>query len=214
MIAIFLILAAHALVWCQGPLDRDLASLRSMVRYQMATDGRAIGLLTNTAVNYAINRALVQVCHDYPALTKYDTILATYDAINYALPSDFDRMRIAYRKANDSIVTITAKTVDEMAEKLSIPKSGPIIYYYTSGQNIVLLPVTQNYDGDTVIIDYFAIDAQLTDSTDSINIPQRYVEKVVDYACFIMAGVRGDYQAAAFYLGVYENKAIVEEMKK
>ena len=210
---IALLLATTAVT--QGPVGRSLATLRLMVRYQLSTQGRATGQLTNTTVHYAINRAIAQVCAKYPAIDKMDTIVTTAGTMTYALNTDFDRIRIAYRFTADSVVSLQPKNVDTLAAMFAIKVSKNPGYYYTSGSNIVLLPVPTNYDGDSILIDYYAIDEMLTDSTDSTVIPQEYIEKVIELSCAILSATRKDYGDAMWYWQLFDDKrAPLEELKK
>jgi len=215
ILACFLILGLHAMVFCQGAVDRDLASLRKVVKYQTSTKGRSTGVMTDSTVDYAINRAVIQVCAKYPAINKFDTIVTTAGTSVYALNSDFDRIRIVYLIAPDSVISLQPKEVDSMASMFSILKTGTPGYYYTSGGYITLLPPPTNEDGDSILIDYFAQDAMLSATTDSTVIRTKYLEKVVEYACMILSGTRHDWQSATFYQTTFKDMPIpFEEIMK
>lgn len=221
IIAIFLIFCLHVFVFSQA-VDRDLASLRAMVRHQLATEGRATGLLTNTTVDYAINRAIAQVCTKYPALAKLDTVFVTQDSMGVGLNTDFDRIigvkRFAAEENPDQpdqvVVALTYKHPDSLPKDMGTEQAGKekddylhsIKYFYTVGNRLMLWPKTSSLVADSFLVEYYAQDEMLVDSTDSTLIYYRYIEKVINHACMSLSGTRKDYGDAYFYWNLYEDK--------
>lgn len=220
-IAVFvLVFWLHIALFAQGPIDRDLESLRSIIRYQLTTKGIATGLLTDATVDYAINRAIVQTCTKYPAIEKMDTVVVTNDSVGAGLNPDFDRIKGLIKFYGDTTEAMIYKPPDILPEVMGTKESGiedldknETRYYYTNGLRLMVWPKPADGSPDTFLVEYYAIDAMLSASTDSTAIYQKYIEKVINYACVILSGTRRQYNDANFYFNLYRDE-MVGDVKK
>lgn len=212
LIACFVIMALHATAFAQGAIDRDLASLRKVVKYQLSTKGRATGALTDSTVDYALNRASVQTCTRYPAIEKLDTLYLTRDSMGLGMAADFDRIKAVKKFAGDTVMSIVYKHPDSLPKEMGTWKiakePGDLRYFYTTGQRLMIWPKSTNYETDSILVEYYAQDAMLSSVTDSTAIHTKYIDKLVEYACMILSGTRHQWQDAAFYQAMFKDKPI------
>lgn len=202
----------------QSPIGRDLASLRRGCYYQLPGCTTSTSIISTSVVDFAINRAIAETCKKYPAIEKLDTIGVSKDDEGVALNSDFLRIKKVFRMGSDTLryplAPIPTDSVfsfqGDLKNHYHEDKNSllSIKYFSTFGKRLLLhpKPAKLNADPDSFLVYYFAQDAMLVNSTDSTAVSSDYTEKVILYACAVLSATRRDYQAAAFYMNMFEPK--------
>jgi hypothetical protein len=208
-----LILILSGLVHAAGPISGLTTELREGVRAQLRGQTTATTLLSNAVVDWAINRGLSQTCADFPAYEKLDTVTVSKSGEGAALPSDFVEVKAVYRMIGDTmrfplmylppdtIASHEASNVlGEQGTEVNAANSLP--YYHTHAGRLLFHPKSKATKNDTMLVEYYAMDAPLDDSTDTAHVEAKYMEKVILYACWALSVTQGDGRAAA-YLAAY-----------
>lgn len=193
--------------------DPSQDSLRYKVYHQLNIIGTSGSTRITAAVaNNALNRALTQVCMEFPALEKIETVAIFSDSEGAALSDDFDRIHKVFKKLGDSarlpMTLVTVDSLEVIYPKVTdnIQKKGSLLSpnkVWTHGKRLYAHPKPRRTQADSFVVHYYAIDAEMASGTDSANILDRYLEKVILYAAGILSVTREDYAAAAFYLNLY-----------
>ena len=204
-------------VQAQGPVGRSLTYLRAALRAQLRSKTGS-DLLTNAALDYAINRGIARVCAQYPAIEKLDTVAISQDNEGSALNTDFDRVKSVYRMSGDTIrlaltylppesvsVVLGLRTELSEAEKRRLER---LQYFYTTGLRLMVLPKPSKpaADPDSFLVEYYAQGEMLSDTTDSTAIVYAYIDKVIHYAAVLLSGTRANYADGYFYWSLFRDE--------
>lgn len=201
----------------QGPVGRSLSYLRGALRAQLRAKTGS-DLLTNSAIDFAINRAISRVCAQYPAIEKIDTVVINQDSEGGALNTDFDRAKAVYRMSGDTIrlaltclmpdsiaAVLGSRTESSEADRSSLSRSR---YFYTTGRRLMVLPKPSRpaADPDSFLVEYYAQDEMLSDTTDSTAIVYGYIDKVIHFAAVLLSGTRANYADGYFYWSLFRDE--------
>jgi len=200
-----------------------LDSLRARLELRLNLPAGGNNLVTVGVMNAALNEAVGEVCQDFNAYPRFDTLVARPDSEGMALPTDFLRLRAVYRiipkygsqpavrfplepvAAGDSLW----RAIKDLAELELEPgdQIGP--RRYSLGNRLLLHP---KYDrrsaADTALylIDYYAIAPLMAADTDTVAVDPKYRAALLDKAAELCATVRQDWTVAAKWLEAYEVK--------
>ena len=191
-----------------------LDSLQISCYQQLRVDTAGTAYMTDQMVRFALNRGLAQVCIDFPALEKMDTVVVDKDAAGGALASDFLRIEKVFKMIGDTLwipvqyVTLdslyaVAPTADGyMHDKANIADPR---YCYTFAQRLLFHPkdAKASTDADTFLVLYYAADDRLLDDTSTVAILPEYIPALIDYACADLAALKRDLQESMFYRSRY-----------
>lgn len=190
-----------------------LDSLRTMVYEQSLVPKVGTPIVTDSVTNRFVNRAIQKVCVDFPAIEATDTVVSAVGTIEYALNTDFLRLKNIFKLTTYQDLKIIYSLSFPPAESWFEAKAGEIggqgdpqekpepRYASAFNDNVYLYPTPQR--ADSFVVTYYAIDRQLV-SVDSItNIRPEFREAIVWYGAFLVATRRGDYDRAKFCLDVY-----------
>ena len=209
--ALLIILLLAGPVMATGPISGLMTELREGVRAQLRGQTTATTLLSNSVVDWAINRGLSQTCSDFPAYEKLDTVMVSKEGEGAALPSDFVEVKAVFRIIGDTVrYPLQYMPADTLAKNYAIGSSTPdepntvrsLQYYHTHAGQLIFDPKSRATKDDTMLVEYYAMDAPLDDSTDTAHVKAKYLEKVILYACWALSVTEGDGRAAA-YLAAY-----------
>lgn len=205
-----------------------LDSLREAVFAQLNIRPGGSRRITAEIVNKALNRGQAQVCIDYPALEKIDTVLVNRYDTGGTLPADFRSLRSVWRCIGDTVyvpLTIinpdSARILISQYQEMKHDKQNPLspMYCWTHGRKLRLWPrfIGGTTTVDTLQIEYFALGAALVNDSDSTRIAPDYINKLIFYACADVSAVRLDFEEAAYYLARYAAQPVSDrrqELKK
>jgi len=154
------------------PLDSLVSFRRAVLQDQGLPYGGAT-VTSMATVDSAINRAAFAISTFYPAIPKLDTVWGIEDSSIYPFNDDFISLGWIMTKDYD---TVQFRIVGGYFVRFGTPD-----------------------DIDTMLIAYFATATEMG-ATDTTTIDRKYRERVVDYANYLIAKVRGQHQAAALFL--------------
>jgi hypothetical protein len=194
-----------------------LATMQEQVLTRLHINAQDGDRLTSVVdVRNAINRGIVETCRKYPAIEKRDTVVVTDTGGPPALPADFDRLHAALRLSGDSLripLTVIAD-VALMPTLFSIMATNRHIKLLNGQVNRMSPSACYTYGGyfeehpkfassqfvDSVELMYYAIGPSVSSTSDTCPVSPGYVERVMDFACMLIAKSRGDEGSAAdFY---------------
>ena len=187
-------------------------------------------LIPVATVQKAINRSISQVCLDFPAIEKMDTLTTGSDEEGAALPDDFLRVRALFKMKGDTLrIPIEYKPLDSLlrltpTDLMATHKIGEAMspsYYYTFGQRLLFHPkyAIPSATSDSFLLMYYAMDDQLGSDTEVTLILPEYLDAIVFYACAQLSIRRGNMADADFFYNSYnamlrERKPREAELKK
>ncbi|MDF1546097.1 MAG: hypothetical protein P1R58_13470 [bacterium] len=209
----FLLLMDRPVLSQVYPISPRLDSLRATVLLQLRAASTGTRYLTEAVVNTAVNRGLAATCTRFPALEKFDTVTITKTIEGGALPSDFVRILYAWRIiGTDKRLALTYMEPDSFrvtmkSEGLYEQKKNDDLspeYYYTYGRKLMQQPKWSKDETDSVLVQYLAVDAQLASDADTTIILPEYLEKVIHYACAILAAGRNNFNESQFFMQMFE----------
>ena len=194
------------------PVDPSRDSIITYCLYETNTPTTFTGNLTEAKAIYFLNKSLGQVCVDFPALEKVDTVVLSTDSMGCALNTDFIRATRIYKIAdNKGQILIPLRYVPTDSTWVIYPgkeqntgtvsnKSTPSSYF-TFGKRFYPHPKSLAISTvpDSFIVFYNAMDAKLTTATDSVAIGQDYLGALIDLTVYEFAKLRrqaGNMQAA------------------
>ncbi len=199
-----------------GSNKGDLASLRQAVTLQLRAKTSVTVVVSNAVIDNALNRGLAEVCDKFPALEKFDTIWVNSSSEGAALNADFNRIHQVFRIGGDTTrIPIPFKSFDSLGRDESTiaastdKKTGltSIKYFYTFGDRILFHPKSGAISParDSFLVLYFADDAILDSTIDTVKIKAAYIEKVILYACAQICAnpMVADWNAAQFFMGEF-----------
>jgi len=189
-------------------------------RTNMFSDGDRLTSLA--MIRDALNRGIVETCRKYPAVERYDTMYVRDTGYAPLLASDFDRLHAAVRISgrtlrvpltviehvdlmSEMFPTLEANKQDRITANATINLMSPRHCYTFAGRFNEHPKFSLAGRTDSVEIMYYAIGGLLSAAGDTAQVSPSYVERVIDYACSIIAGQRGDAERAAYYLAMFES---------
>lgn len=189
---------------------RDSLSVATLRQLNINTSGDN---QVSLAITYdALNKATQQVCRDFPALEKIDTLTISSSAEGAALPSDFLRLKMVLRMAGDTLrhplQIINIDSLPYMIDSVAVQSKRSIRspqYAYTYASRLLTHPkyiIPSN--ADSFLVYYYAMDDKLTAASDSLVIDDSFVPAVLYHACFQLAAQKRDFEVALFWLGRYD----------
>lgn len=210
LIVVLLLLAASS--WGQIPNDIDSLHLILAERLSVDTAGTS-GNITKTKMLHELNMGIQQVCEDFPAYEKIDTLLYTAGASSVALPADFSRAFAVYRIKNKMKLPLLPMPADqtgtiiktkEEAQGDAQDDTNPK-HFHTYKGRLILTPKYIKTATDTLEIYYYARDTWLTQG-DTTVIKSKYRELALFYALSSLWADRGQYNKADYYENKYEKQ--------
>lgn len=208
--AIIILLLFAAGAFAQMPGRMDSLSLYITEEMSMAPSGTA--LVTTQKIFHAINRGIQEVCDDFPAIEKIDTLVIYSDSEGVALPADFLRMKAVWRMLDDSLrVPLDAQSQEEASLALSTtegvkhdkaslfsPKS-----WHTFETRLLVTPKWNRTDSLSLQIYYYARDTWKTGADSSTQVHSKYREKIIEYAISILWRLRSQEEKSTYYKALY-----------
>lgn len=166
-----------------------------------------VGASTSYTVGSAVNRAYLQVCYDYPAIPKIDTVVIDSAHGYVALPSDFVGMESCNLLVLGMKIPMYALSTISQDSAASIVRSemndtDPTDqqYYLVHGSALFTYPRwIIGSDSADLEIRYFAVGPYLTAASDTIRVAVEYRNAVFYYACAEVQAKRGRYGDASYY---------------
>lgn len=208
--AIIILLLFAAGAFAQMPARMDSLSLYITEEMSMASGGTA--LVTTKKIFHAINRGIQEVCDDFPALEKIDTLVIYSDSEGVALPADFLRMKAVWRMHDDSLrIPLDAQNQEEASAALSTtegvkheksslfsPKS-----WHTFETRLLVTPKWNRADSLSLQIYYYARDTWKTAGDSSTQVHSKYREKIIEYAISVLWRLRSQEEKSTYYKALY-----------
>ena len=178
--------------------------------------------LTASVKLWAINTAIQQVCEDFPALPKMDTVTLRFDSIGAAFNTDFLRPLTVFKLYGDTLWLPTLRIgIDTFSFQVldtstaggkynsGDPNAGRIWFELGNFDTTRMFIQPKFVDGDssqTWLVNYAAADKWII-STDSVTrIQKNYRDEVIDYAAYLVHFSRGNHNDADRLLLRYEKK--------
>lgn len=190
-------------------------SLRTMAFEQALVPDEGNRRIDTSYGNRVINRAIQQVCYDFPAMEKLDTIVSVQAQIEYTLNTDFLRLKTIFKLTTFQNLKIIYSLSTPPVEDWFEIKGGEIggqpdpneksepRYAWTFADNLYLYPTPQR--ADSFVVAYYAMDVQLGNN-DTTKVLPEYREAIVTYAASLICYRRGDFVRAEFYRNLYNQK--------
>ncbi len=218
-----LALIAAGLAHAEAPIPARLDSLRGRLELRLNLPAGGNSKVTQAVMNAAINEALGEVCQDFNAYPKVDTLVARPDSEGVAWPGDFLRLRavgriiprfghhpaVYYPLQPVSDEDTLWRQVKDLSE-LELNPGDPIgPRRYVVGSRLFLYPkYDRRSSSDTALylIDYYALAPQVAVDTDTVMVDPKYRAALLDKAAEMCATVRQDWDVAAKWLQAYELK--------
>lgn len=162
-----------------------------------------------------VNLAIQQVCSDFPAFPKLDTVTFRGDSGGVALNSDIDRIAFVQKLKGTAIWLPMGKVVADTTFLAIIDSSqgstdedefeSPRLWYRHGD-----LFTQPKHDKDTFALElqvhYYALDKWITDGTDTTGVLEKYRTAIVDYAAYKALLGLSDFVRAALFLADYDKK--------
>ena len=199
-----------------GDINPQIDSLRTAAFEQSLVPDAGNSLIDTTYGKRVVNRAIQQVCYDFPAYEKTDTVVSVAGTIEYALNSDFLRLktvmkmtdyfglRIIYGLSFPPIETwFEAKGGEPGGEPDPNEKPEPR-YASTWNDQLYFYPTPQK--ADSFIVTYYAIDSQMIDPTSSTSVLPQFREAIILYSASLICYRKGDFTRADKYMALYNAK--------
>ena len=164
----------------------------------------------------AINRAIQQVCMDFPAIEKLDTVVSVAEQIEYSLNTDFYRLSNIFKLTTSFdlkiIYSLSFPPVDGWFEARAgevggegDPQQKPEPRYaWTFNDKLYFYPTPQR--ADSFVVAYYAIDSQIVTSSNSTSVRPEYREAIVIYAASLICYRLGDFTRAEIYRQLYNSR--------
>ncbi|MEA1999269.1 MAG: hypothetical protein U9N61_08110 [Euryarchaeota archaeon] len=197
-----------------GEDDRPLTEVRWLVLDQCHVSTSGTAQISAASTDSIIERGIVQVSVDFPAVINETQIVMTHRVRGYSLPSDWlnlpDESSIRWclrYKANADTVTTPILSIPGRAvyaatmgvENAPVPQLGDKpSHVWSSGDSLYVWP-TPRFP-DTLLIEYRAV----ADSTSDIN--NAYSEHLINWSCWKVLTKVGRYAEGEVYHLWYENE--------
>lgn len=215
----YLIFAITMLWVCisYADINGEIDSLRTMAFEQSLIPDAGNDLIDVDYGNRIIQRAIQQVCQDFPAIERMDTIVSVSGQIEYSLNSDFLRPKTIFKLTTFQNLKIIYSLTFPPVESWFEIKGGEIggqpdpnqkaepRYAFTFNDKVYLYPTPQI--ADSFIVIYYAIDRQVPIATDSVTfVLPEYREAIIVYAASLICYRKGDFSRAEVYRRLYNDK--------
>lgn len=168
-----------------------------------------LGLASSSGTAHAINRAYNQVCSDYPALEKIDTITVD-SATGYAtLPTDFSRLynldlllSSGVRQPVKSLLSLSQDSIAKVVVSQMTTKKGESEqhYYQVFAGCLHTYPRWIRSDSAWFELRYFAQGTNLDSASDTLESDPDFYNAVFWYACAEIQTKRYTFESALGYL--------------
>ncbi len=184
-------------------------SLVKYTRMSIRANGDADSLM-----DLYVNLAIQQVCSDFPAFPKLDTVTFRGDSGGVALNSDIDRISLVQQIRGTaiwlpmgevkgdttflSIVDSSQGSTDE--DRIEQPR-----LWYRHGDLFTQPKHVRDTFALTLQVHYYALD-QWIDSTETTGVLEKYRTAIVDYAAYKALLGLSDYIKANLFLRDYDKK--------
>lgn len=198
-------------------INGQVDSLRTMAFEQSLVPDAGNRHIDINYGNRVIQRAIQQVCQDFPAIEKMDTIVSVQGQIEYALNSDFLRPKTIFKLTTFQnlkiIYSLTSPPVEswfevkggEMGGQPDPNEKSEPRYAFTFNDKVYFYPTPQR--ADSFIIIYYAIDRQVPVVDDSVTfVLPEYREAIIIYAASLICYRKGDFVRAEIYGRLYKEK--------
>jgi len=217
----FIILLLPVILFCSGvkaqtySINPSRDSLTVAVLNQLHVPSTGDNELTTAIVHKQINKSVAQVCTDFPAVEKLDTVIIGRWQEGGSLNTDFDRAYSVMKIVGDTLRVPINRLPDDSLfdrlggetgleydyDKLSHPRYfNPFDYYLFVYPKVAI----DSAGVDTFLVKYYAMDDALTSATDSTVINPRFINPLISHVCYMLSLYREDDNAAAIYKKDYE----------
>lgn len=156
-------------------------------------------VITKTMIVDWINEGQIEIARE----TAYRTATATDDASNFRTGKALSDLILMKGISYDGtpLVVTDLETIQRMHDPSNF--EGVPEFYYTDGEGVYLFPNPTSTDSTTCTIRYVDAPTDLTDENDSLDIPAKYHNDLVDY-CISKAHERNEnWRAAEYYLAKF-----------
>ena len=200
----------------RADINGQIDSLRTMAFEQALVPDAGNALIDTDYGNRVINRAIQQVCQDFPAIEKLDTIVSVAETIEYSLNTDFLRLRgifklttyfdlkIIYSLSFPAVETWFEVKAGEIGGQPDPNEKAEPRYAWTFNDKVYFYPTPQTVD--SFVVSYYAIDSQIVTATNSTSVRPEYREAIVIYAASLICYRKGDFVRAEVYRRLYNDK--------
>lgn len=160
--------------------------------------------------NTAINESITQICHDFPAIEKTDTISLVAATKGIALNGDFLRVNWVFKFGtkddNPMLIPLQYAPVGTLfearaqlagAEQKVNDESAPR-YYFTWNDLMYFYP--QPGEVDSVILAYYAMDTLLQVAASITQILPQYRDAIIHLSCYKLALIQERFTVAQAHL--------------
>jgi hypothetical protein len=224
IILLCLLLATTANADVSGRLD----SLRTYLYEKLRIPSTGTDLIDSVTANRALNQAIQRVCHDFPAIEKFDTVAIDSAVEGGDLNTDFLRIKSVHLLSGDSL-----RYGLEPISPVDLPSFRPTIgeavqdkgdpldprYYYTFNNMLMVFPKWFRGDTAQYLVFYYALDSNMSADASVTQALPEYRPYILYDAAAKLSEVRGNYQEAMYWRGRYSEalqrpKARIEEGKQ
>ena len=198
----------------------QLDSLRQYVALSLFIDESGTNDITADVMNNAINRSITQVCRDFPAFPKFDTVYIKSDIEGTDLNDDFLRTKALFvledalipnkkiklpsQATSPDSLSFEKETKDGNTHKPNRELSTDS--YHTFGKKLFYHPQWLDDDSMQVQVYYYATDNWLESGSDSTNILVDFREPIIYYSLSLIWGNRGRFDRANYYYSLYQQR--------
>lgn len=220
LVILMLLFATSSFADISGQRD----SLRVMIFDQSLVDTAGTAVATKAVTNRMVNRAIQKVCHDFPAIEKWDTVVSVIGTRHYALNTDFLRLKAVLKSTTiddlNNLYTLSFPPIETWFEAKGGEAGGkpdPSIkpdprYAWAFADRLYFYPTPSK--AESFVIAYYAMDKDLTGDTMTTAVLPEFREAIVWYGSFLLATRRGDYERATFFSKLYNETIIVATKKE
>lgn len=216
LVAILIILALSPIsVSAQRSMRLDSLRYDVFRLLQMNTAGDSV---TNVdRANVFVNMANQQVCNDFPAIEKIDTITLHVDSTGVALNSDFLNAQWVYLDSSNQWYPMQSVTRDEhttlyemiggragVEQDASDP--GNLRRYWIHNDKLFVYPKFKAGPVTKVIIAYNAEDSTLGADASTTQVKSVYRKALLYFTCHLIKASEQMYEISQFWLGLYERE--------
>lgn len=210
LIVILLSLLAVS-VWAD--INPQIDSLRTAAFNQSLIPSGGNNTVSVAYGNLAVNMAIQQVCADFPAIEKFDTVITVAGTRHYALNTDYGQLRAVFKSTKDddlkNLYTLSFPPVEtwfeakggEVGGEPDPQKKAEPRYAWSFNDRLYLYPTPSS--ADSLVIAYYAIDSQIVTATNSTQIRPEYRNPIILYASYLICERKGDFTRSDRYLARY-----------
>lgn len=207
-----LVMMLLAAPWADAQTSARLDSLRIAVYRDLLLPDTGTSAATTTRLNGIVNRSIRQVCLDFPAIEKSDTVTADSSSESFSLNSDCDRVRAVFRVVGDTVRVPLEPVMGPEDTLFSWPKIKSAHdpkditqprSYHVHGNQIKFFPKYYKSSFSTFVVDYYAVDTGLTADASETSVIQRYREAVLEYAAAKTCAMLGLWTEEQHYSAKY-----------